>query len=587
MATRKRVEILLVARDEASRVIDKLATGGIPRLAKSIGGLAAGYASIGGAVDILKKAVANAIEAERATNALTQAVRAQGQDVARVVPHLTKYAEALSQAALASDEAIMGAQKTLVSVGGLSGKALDAATRSALDLSAGMGIELTEAATMVAKAAQGTVTAFSRLGAEFREGSTDAEKFEAATRWITARFGGAAAAEIETTAGAIHELNEAVGELLETLGQSALGGKGGINALTGGIRALTGSAPGFVGGGGGVSTGLAMLLPGILNQAAIGNANAAAMTEAAMDRIAAQRLPLLPGIAGPDPTRERQTDEFFDKLQDDLKKTKRDAEAAAESLTQFSNRAIALPFPARTGPQPFDSGIQEGDPLGESSVKLDEMNRLLQGGVDVLEQFRHEITETGEEIEVITVKAASFQSAIEEALDVAGVNAALSFSDTLIDAAFGAEIAWDKFFRSLMADLAKAIARAAILKALESTGFAFFSGGGIAASSTGIATEIPLSPLSSGGIVPSYAAAGLFASRGTDTVPAMLTPGEAVLSRQHTREILGGRAALVAAEGAGGSLTVPVHIGGAHLTTLLIRNSRSVEQVNEYIDRRR
>jgi len=46
-----------------------------------------------------------------------------------------------------------------------------------------------------------------------------------------------------------------------------------------------------------------------------------------------------------------------------------------------------------------------------------------------------------------------------------------------------------------------------------------------------------------GGIVPQYAARGLFVPKGTDTVPAMLTPGERVLSASDTRQYDAGRGA--------------------------------------------
>ncbi len=42
-----------------------------------------------------------------------------------------------------------------------------------------------------------------------------------------------------------------------------------------------------------------------------------------------------------------------------------------------------------------------------------------------------------------------------------------------------------------------------------------------------------------------YAARGIFQPRGTDTIPAMLTPGEIVLTREVSRQILAGQAAIV------------------------------------------
>ena len=42
-----------------------------------------------------------------------------------------------------------------------------------------------------------------------------------------------------------------------------------------------------------------------------------------------------------------------------------------------------------------------------------------------------------------------------------------------------------------------------------------------------------------GGIVPKYASTGMFVPRGTDTVPAMLTPGELVLNAAQQKNLVG------------------------------------------------
>ncbi|HYV18621.1 MAG TPA: hypothetical protein VFC25_06300 [Verrucomicrobiae bacterium] len=92
-------------------------------------------------------------------------------------------------------------------------------------------------------------------------------------------------------------------------------------------------------------------------------------------------------------------------------------------------------------------------------------------------------------------------------------------SDTLIDAALGAKVVWHDFFKQLLADLLKAIARAAILDALTF---------GMGAAGSGINEANPL-PIGDGRVA--LASGGLVRGGipGRDSVAAMLMPGEIVL----------------------------------------------------------
>mgnify|MGYP003346256923 FL=1 len=84
------------------------------------------------------------------------------------------------------------------------------------------------------------------------------------------------------------------------------------------------------------------------------------------------------------------------------------------------------------------------------------------------------------------------------------------------------------------------------------------------------------SPLkrSMGGIVPSYFASGGYSS-GTDTVPAMLTPGEFVVNKNATQKFLPMLSAINA-----GTYSVPSGVsydgGGASITSSVNNNSNTV-----------
>lgn len=111
-----------------------------------------------------------------------------------------------------------------------------------------------------------------------------------------------------------------------------------------------------------------------------------------------------------------------------------------------------------------------------------------------------------------------------------GVEAALSFGDALVDAAIEGEVAWDRFFKSLLSDLAKAIVKALILRAITTS---IGAGGGGGSEGGGLFPEsIPV-------------VGGLFAeggkvtggTPGKDSVPALLTPGEYVVAAPAVKRV--------------------------------------------------
>jgi hypothetical protein len=232
--------------------------------------------------------------------------------------------------------------------------------------------------------------------------------------------------------------------------------------------------------------------------------------------------------------------------------------------------------------------------------------------------------------------------------------AATQLASTMIDAAFGAKVNWEEAIKSIIEGLVKAAVTASIVKAIE-VGFGLSGGGVVGLSGGGVASQSESlgkggAFYGSGGVT--YAAAGIFKPRGTDTVPAMLTPGEIVLTRSQSHDaltgkiviaaarlaqgvpstsILGGRLAMVpaAAHYADGGIVsaasipmgasdagirpvatprqaidasmaraqagrasshapmiIPINIGGARLTTLLIENYKSIREVNDYIEAR-
>lgn len=183
--------------------------------------LKSGYLAVAGAVagltSFMKSALQAYMEQETANNKLNVALQNQGIYTAQTSMELQKYAAALMQTTTFSDEAIVE-QMALLTTFGLTGNKMKEATKAALDLAVGLGIDLRSATMLVGKAAAGETGALSRYGIVIADNTPKAEKFAAVLQQVNARFGGAAQSQVDTTAGRITNLGNRWGELKETIG---------------------------------------------------------------------------------------------------------------------------------------------------------------------------------------------------------------------------------------------------------------------------------------------------------------------------------------------------------------------------------
>jgi len=107
------------------------------------------------------------------------------------------------------------------------------------------------------------------------------------------------------------------------------------------------------------------------------------------------------------------------------------------------------------------------------------------------------VSEIEQGVSLTVEEMEKFVAKVQEATDAqllfadATKTAAFSLGDTMVDAAFGAEVAWDEFFKNLLKDIARAIVQMLILKALEQSfgntpfGAAFGFGAGVASGASG------------------------------------------------------------------------------------------------------
>lgn len=170
-------------------------------------------------------------EAQDGLNKLSTAFALAGQDAAKASKDFALFAEALQNTTKFSDDAIVEAGALLESLSRLDEEGLKKATSAAIDMSAALGIDLDSAVRLVGKAANGNVEAFKRYGVEIRKGRDDAESLSNTLEVLNARFGGSAAAQLNTFGGSVARLANIFNNLQEAFGSVIVENQAVINVI--------------------------------------------------------------------------------------------------------------------------------------------------------------------------------------------------------------------------------------------------------------------------------------------------------------------------------------------------------------------
>jgi hypothetical protein len=583
----------LVAEDRASSVIK-----GVSGAFTALGGIAAavGLTALGRQfVDGMQAAVSEAAKAEVINAKAAQSIRNIGGDVATVLPQLQAMAARFQDLTGVEDDAILAGQTLLVSLGRLAGDGLERATAAALDLGSFLGNN-EQAFQIVAKAAAGHTRALAQFGITVDKNLPPAERLNEVLTKLEDRFAGQAQARLNTFTGRVEEMNNAWGNLLETLGQPLLevakvftaelltptikqldeaaksstlyrdavldigiaaarttAGVAGMIAAFGEWHKQHQGFLGFISASiiqlsnfeeamwlAGVASGIfdetrkdVEALPGPFARVA----ESANRVVQELERLKAVGPELPKTIAAP-----------IAEVGEEAEKTKTALEQLGINLDELKNRgtlisqafqeigtAIAaglLPAQAEELNQRLREMAQQligqgGVLPGFDAVSVTgsdvflSMSQAIQLGIENLTEFRRKVAE-GE------VQIQSLGKEIQTNLGQLGVQAATAFGDTLVEAAFGADVSFREFFKQLLKDIAKAIVQAIILKVI----LGVTTGGAGAAIRGGGIVE---TAVRGGGIID--AAGGFFipgVDSGRDTVHLRGRPGEAVLPKELT-----------------------------------------------------
>lgn len=157
-------------------------------------------------------------ETQNAINALNQSLANSGQYSKETSEDFVRFAEGLQKTTTFSHDAIITNAALIQSLAQLDENGLKRATKAALDLSVGLGKDLPAATLIVAKAAEGNVTALNKLGLSIQEGETHAQTFERALAALEGRFGGDAESKVATYSGAVAQAGNSFKDLTEQIG---------------------------------------------------------------------------------------------------------------------------------------------------------------------------------------------------------------------------------------------------------------------------------------------------------------------------------------------------------------------------------
>ena len=229
MARDARANIEITATDRTKGAVDS-ARKGFAGFADNLrlgvvaaAGLAA--LALGKVASIFGSVVEAAAEEERAIAKLNQALSDLGPHADRVSRSLIAHAAALQRQTTFGDESIIAAEAMIASFVKEEG-AIKAATEATVDFAAAKGIDLVGAAELVAKSLGSSTNALARYGIQVEGAVGSSQRLESLTSGIARLFGGQAAAQAETFSGAIGQLRNAFGDLLEILGRAVIENEG-------------------------------------------------------------------------------------------------------------------------------------------------------------------------------------------------------------------------------------------------------------------------------------------------------------------------------------------------------------------------
>jgi hypothetical protein len=157
---------------------------------------------------------------EAAFTRLATSLRLAGNYSKESVDGLVDFANEMEGVAQAGADVIASNLAMLSSLTRLDAEGLKKAQKSAIDLSAALGIDLDTASSMVAKAVNGNDMAFKKLGITMNLTGDATQNLANLTNTLNDRFGGSAAARMQTFGGALFSLKDGFGDMFKEIAKA-------------------------------------------------------------------------------------------------------------------------------------------------------------------------------------------------------------------------------------------------------------------------------------------------------------------------------------------------------------------------------
>lgn len=186
-------------------------------MGKKIGGVFASLAALKAVFSFFTESVQLANENARAVNTLSAAYQAVGYTAQGALKQAQDFATKMQNLTGIADEAFLNAQRLLANFGVVGTKAQEA-IQAAYALSIGKSMDFASAMDLVAKAAAGQTSALTRYGISIGDNVKEGEKFDAVLSQINSHFGATAQAAMGDTITKTNALKQSWGDFKEQVG---------------------------------------------------------------------------------------------------------------------------------------------------------------------------------------------------------------------------------------------------------------------------------------------------------------------------------------------------------------------------------
>jgi hypothetical protein len=168
--------------------------------------------------EFLKEATNAASEHERAQRQLDAALRSTGSYTPAYSAALGEVADRLEKTSLATDKEALDLERMLIEFGAAPNQ-IEPLSRAVLDLAAGLGVDLPAATKLVDAALNGHTERLARYGIVIDQTLPKQQQLAQLQQQINIRFGGQAAAQVDTYAGSVKLAGDSYEHLLVAIGE--------------------------------------------------------------------------------------------------------------------------------------------------------------------------------------------------------------------------------------------------------------------------------------------------------------------------------------------------------------------------------